>query len=55
MRAVLDEAAGELHISTTSLALRAKMAETILLKASFGASREQLKAAALEAGRLAEI
>lgn len=53
MRAILDEAAGELHIPTTSSALRAKMAETILRKASFGASRE--KAAALQAGRLAEI
>jgi len=55
MRAVLDEAADELHISVASSALRAKMAETILLTATFGASREQLKAAALEAGRIAEI
>jgi hypothetical protein len=49
MRAVLDEAARELIVSP---ATQAKMAETIVLKAAEGASREALKAAALEAGKV---
>jgi hypothetical protein len=54
MRAVLDEAAEELHISLASCAVRARMAETILRRATLGASRAQLKTAALEAGRIPE-
>lgn len=55
MRAVLDEAAEELHISLTSCAVRARMAETILRTATLGATRAQLKTAALEAGRVTEV
>ena len=48
MRAVLEEAAQELN---PSQATQAKMAETIMRKASQGdASREELKDAAMKAG-----
>ena len=48
MRAVLEEAAQELH---PSQATQAKMAETIMLRASQGdVSREELKNAAIRAG-----
>jgi hypothetical protein len=49
MRAVLSEAAQELIVSP---ATQAKMAEIIVLKEAEGASREELKAAALEAGKV---
>jgi hypothetical protein len=48
MRAVLDEAAREIKPST---ATQAKMAQTIVVKAAEGATREELKFAALEVGR----
>jgi hypothetical protein len=48
MRAVLDEAAREIRPSG---ATQAKMAETIVVKAAGGATREELKAAALEVGK----
>jgi hypothetical protein len=48
MRAVLDEAAREIR---PSVATQAKMAETIVVKAAGGATREELKAAALEVGK----
>jgi hypothetical protein len=48
MRAVLDEAAGEIKPTT---ATQAKMAETIVVRAAEGATREELKAAALQVGK----
>lgn len=48
LRAVLDEAAREIRPST---ATQAKMAETIVVRAADGATREELKAAALEAAK----
>lgn len=48
MRSVLAEAAGELSVSP---ATQTKMAQTIVRKAAEGASRAELKAAALEAGK----
>jgi len=48
MRAVLDETAREIRPST---ATHAKMAETIVVRAAEGATREELKAAALQAGK----
>jgi hypothetical protein len=48
LRAVLDEAAREIRPST---ATQAKMAQTIVVKAAEGATREQLKVAALEAAK----
>ena len=44
LRAVLDEAAREIRPST---ATQAKMAETIVIKAAEGATRDELKAAPL--------
>jgi len=49
MRAVLDEAVSELVVSP---ATQAKMAETIVAQAAKGASREELKIAAIEAARV---
>jgi hypothetical protein len=49
MRAVLDEAAREIR---PSMATQAKMAETIVVRAAEGATREELKAAALQVGKL---
>ena len=50
MRAVLEEAAQELH---PSQATQAKMAQTIMHRALQGvASREELKTAAIEAGEI---
>lgn len=48
MRAVLDETAREIG---PSMATQAKMAETIVVKAAEGATREELRAAALQAGK----
>jgi hypothetical protein len=48
MRAVLDEAAREIKPTT---ATQAKMAETIVVRAAEGATREELKAAALQLGK----
>jgi len=48
LRAVLDEAAREIRPST---ATQAKMAETIVIKAAEGATRDELKAAALEVAK----
>ena len=48
LRAVLDEAARETEPST---ATQAKMAETIVIKAAEGATRDELKAAALDAAK----
>jgi hypothetical protein len=48
LRAVLDEAAREIGPST---ATQAKMAETIVVRAAAGATREELKAAALEVAK----
>jgi hypothetical protein len=48
MRAVLDEAACEIKPTT---ATQAKMAETIVVRAAEGATREELKAAALQVGK----
>lgn len=48
LRAVLDEAAREIG---PSAATQAKMAETIVVRAADGATREELKAAALEAAK----
>jgi hypothetical protein len=49
MRAILDEAAREIK---PTAATQAKMAETIVVKAAEGATREELKVAALQAGRM---
>ena len=48
MRAVLAEAARELM---PNAATQAKMAETIVARAADGATRQELMAAALEAGK----
>ena len=48
MRAVLDEAAREIKPTT---ATQATMAETIVVRAAEGATREELKAAALQLGK----
>jgi hypothetical protein len=48
LRAVLDEAAREI---TPSTATQVKMAQTIVIRAAEGATREELKAAALEAAK----
>ena len=48
MRAVLDEAAREIKPST---ATQAKMAQTIVVRAAEGATREELKIAALDVGK----
>lgn len=48
LRAVLDEAVREIRPST---ATQAKMAETIVVRAAEGATREELKAAALAEGK----
>jgi hypothetical protein len=48
MRAVLDETAREIR---PSMSTQAKMAETIVVRAAEGATREELKAAALRAGK----
>ena len=48
LRAVLDEAAREIRPST---ATQAKMAETIVIKAAEGATRDELKAAALDVAK----
>lgn len=48
LRAVLDEAAREIG---PSAATQAKMAQTIVVRAAEGATREELKAAAIEAAK----
>ena len=48
MRAVLDEAAREIR---PIMSTKAKMAETIVVRAAEGATRDELKAAALKAGK----
>jgi hypothetical protein len=48
LRAVLDEAAREIK---PSVATQAMMAETIVVRAAKGATREELMAAALQAGK----
>ena len=48
MRAVLDKTVREIR---PSIATQAKMAETIVVRAAEGATREELKAAALQAGK----
>jgi hypothetical protein len=49
MRAVLDEAAREIKPST---ATQAQMAQAIVVKAAGGATREELKIAAIEVGKI---
>jgi hypothetical protein len=48
MRAVLDEAAKALNVTP---ATQAKMAQEVVLKAANGASRDELKAIAMQAGK----
>ncbi len=48
LRAVLDETANELNVTT---ATQAQMAQALVYKAAEGATRDELKLVAIKAGR----